>query len=52
MPPDPAQKPPGCPFAPRCPRRSAVCETSFPAWTRHPGGGGFACYHPLEAGHG
>jgi len=52
MPPDPAQKPPGCPFAPRCPRRSPVCETTFPAWTRHSGGGGFACYHPVEAGHG
>jgi oligopeptide/dipeptide ABC transporter ATP-binding protein len=56
MPPDPAQRPPGCSFAPRCPNRQADCETAFPAWKISAGGGGFACYHPAsggsEGGHG
>jgi len=30
QPPDLAQLPPGCPFAPRCPRRHARCETEYP----------------------
>jgi oligopeptide/dipeptide ABC transporter ATP-binding protein len=46
MPPDPAQRPPGCSFAPRCPRRRADCEVAVPPWTPSPGGGGFACLHP------
>ncbi len=30
QPPDLAQLPPGCPFAPRCPKRQAICETAYP----------------------
>src|SRR5262249_30734226 len=30
QPPDLAQLPPGCPFAPRCSRRDARCETEYP----------------------
>jgi oligopeptide/dipeptide ABC transporter ATP-binding protein len=30
QPPDLAQLPPGCPFAPRCPQRQPVCETTYP----------------------
>jgi oligopeptide transport system ATP-binding protein len=30
QPPDLARLPPGCPFAPRCPERQAVCDESFP----------------------
>ncbi|MCB8882183.1 ABC transporter ATP-binding protein [Acidisoma cellulosilytica] len=56
MPPDPAQRPPGCSFAPRCPNRQEDCEVSAPGWTQDAGGGGFACFHPAlataEATHG
>ena len=30
QPPDLARLPPGCPFAPRCPRRQPVCEEAYP----------------------
>jgi oligopeptide/dipeptide ABC transporter ATP-binding protein len=30
QPPDPARLPSGCPFAPRCPERQAVCAEKFP----------------------
>jgi oligopeptide/dipeptide ABC transporter ATP-binding protein len=30
QPPDLATLPPGCPFAPRCPRREPVCDQSYP----------------------
>jgi oligopeptide/dipeptide ABC transporter ATP-binding protein len=30
QPPDLARLPPGCPFAPRCPERQAVCDEAFP----------------------
>ena len=30
QPPDLAQLPPGCPFAPRCPKRQAICEMTYP----------------------
>jgi oligopeptide/dipeptide ABC transporter ATP-binding protein len=30
QPPDLAQLPPGCPFAPRCPRRQPICEEAYP----------------------
>jgi oligopeptide/dipeptide ABC transporter ATP-binding protein len=49
MPPDPAHRPMGCSFAPRCPNRQADCERVFPAWTSVAGGGGFACHHPATA---
>jgi len=31
QPPDLAELPPGCPFAPRCPERQAVCEQAPPS---------------------
>jgi oligopeptide/dipeptide ABC transporter ATP-binding protein len=38
QPPDLAQLPPGCPFAPRCPERHAACERELPqAVTVEPG---------------
>ena len=30
QPPDLAQLPPGCPFAPRCPKRQPICEEAYP----------------------
>jgi oligopeptide/dipeptide ABC transporter ATP-binding protein len=30
QPPDLARLPPGCPFAPRCPDRQPICETTYP----------------------
>jgi len=30
QPPDLGQLPPGCPFAPRCPKRQAICESAYP----------------------
>ena len=30
QPPDLASLPPGCPFAPRCPRRQPVCDEAYP----------------------
>ena len=30
QPPDLAHLPPGCPFAPRCPQRRAICEEAYP----------------------
>ncbi len=35
----------GCPFAPRCDRRTAICERDMPPLTEH-GGARVACYHP------
>jgi oligopeptide/dipeptide ABC transporter ATP-binding protein len=29
--PSPANPPPGCPFHPRCPRKTAICEHEWPA---------------------
>ncbi len=29
-PPEPGRRPPGCPFAPRCPEKMAVCDTAPP----------------------
>lgn len=45
-PPDPAFPPPGCRFAPRCPRAGAACRVE-PAWSGD-ARDGFACHHPLE----
>ncbi len=55
LPPDPAHRPPGCAFAPRCPRQIDVCSAVIPTWTVRPrGGGGHACHNPGAgaAGHG
>jgi peptide/nickel transport system ATP-binding protein len=45
MPPSPAKLPPGCAFAPRCPRADAAC-TEAPAMTDHGGGRAARCWHP------
>ncbi|MFC0281351.1 ABC transporter ATP-binding protein [Falsigemmobacter intermedius] len=51
-PPDIRNRPPGCPFAPRCPRASALCQARMPEFTplSPQGATGFACHHPFEAG--
>ena len=43
--PSPLERPPGCPFAGRCPRVQARCREAFPplAWSH---GHGFACWNP------
>jgi peptide/nickel transport system ATP-binding protein len=45
-PPDPQAPPPGCRFAPRCPRADAACHVT-PAWDGDRRDG-VACHHPLE----
>ena len=45
MPPSPIHLPPGCAFAPRCPRADAACAVA-PAMTAHAGGRGARCWHP------
>jgi peptide/nickel transport system ATP-binding protein len=40
--------PPGCAFAPRCPRASPACQTA-PATQRH-GARAFRCHHPIAEG--
>ena len=40
QPPDPGQKPPGCPFHPRCPSRvGEICDTEYPPAMRLDDGG-------------
>ena len=39
--------PPGCPFAPRCPKASSLCTTPPPL--RAEGARAVRCHHPLEA---
>jgi len=34
LPPDLARLPPGCPFAPRCERAEAICQTEFPPYVQ------------------
>jgi oligopeptide transport system ATP-binding protein len=34
LPPDVARLPPGCPFAPRCPRAEALCRQQFPPFVQ------------------
>lgn len=41
--PEPANMPPGCPFAPRCPRRQAICDTAVPPLVQTEPGGFAAC---------
>jgi peptide/nickel transport system ATP-binding protein len=45
MAPSPDALPPGCAFAPRCPRADAACA-AVPAMTGHPGGRAARCFHP------
>ena len=47
--PDPAHRPQGCAFAPRCPRAQANCRAIRPALVER-GGHAFACLHPLGEG--
>jgi peptide/nickel transport system ATP-binding protein len=44
-----ADRPPGCPFNPRCPRATAECLEPIPLATVEPGWD-LACIHPLPAG--
>jgi oligopeptide/dipeptide ABC transporter ATP-binding protein len=44
--PSPLDRPPGCPFAGRCPRALERCHEVFPPLARH-GGHGFACWNPV-----
>jgi peptide/nickel transport system ATP-binding protein len=48
LPPSPMSLPPGCAFAPRCPRADAACATA-PAAVSHPGGRETRCWHPHAA---
>jgi peptide/nickel transport system ATP-binding protein len=45
-PPDLAQLPPGCSFAPRCPRADDQCRAAFPPLREHRPGHAAACWHP------
>ena len=44
--PDPLAPPPGCAFAARCARASALCREARPTLSSG-GAGAFACHHPL-----
>jgi peptide/nickel transport system ATP-binding protein len=48
LPPSPMNLPPGCAFAPRCPRADAACA-SAPEAVSHPGGRETRCWHPHAA---
>jgi peptide/nickel transport system ATP-binding protein len=48
--PEPARLPPGCAFAPRCPRADAACALAPPALHALMPGHGAACLHPGPAG--
>jgi oligopeptide/dipeptide ABC transporter ATP-binding protein len=49
-PPDLAVIPPGCSFAPRCPRVQEDCRETSPALQQHEPGRWWACWHPLGKG--
>jgi peptide/nickel transport system ATP-binding protein len=49
MPPSLSDLPPGCAFAPRCPRSDAVCVAE-PAMTAHPQHRVARCWHPFSDG--
>jgi len=50
MPPSPMELPPGCAFAPRCPRADNAC-TAAPAMAGHGGDRATRCWHPhIETG--
>jgi oligopeptide/dipeptide ABC transporter ATP-binding protein len=44
--PSPLERPPGCPFAGRCPRALDRCRETFPPLARR-AGHGFACWNPV-----
>lgn len=44
--PSPADFPPGCRFADRCPAATTVCTTTRPPLTGDPSAHAFACHHP------
>jgi peptide/nickel transport system permease protein len=46
--PSPADFPPGCRFADRCPRASEICRTTTPALAGDGGRHLVACHHPAE----
>jgi peptide/nickel transport system ATP-binding protein len=48
LPPSPMNLPPGCAFAPRCPRADLACMTA-PEAVSHPGGRDVRCWHPHTA---
>jgi peptide/nickel transport system ATP-binding protein len=48
LPPSPMNLPPGCAFAPRCPRADTACDAA-PAMTSHPGTRAVRCWHPHTA---
>ncbi len=45
--PDPLNPPPGCPFAPRCPRADDRCRAEVPVLSRDDDSQSAACFHPL-----
>ncbi|WP_088284157.1 dipeptide ABC transporter ATP-binding protein [Kineosporia sp. A_224] len=47
--PSPIDKPPGCPFAPRCTFATDVCRTERPPLVELAPGRNVACHHPLTA---
>ena len=47
-PPSLVDPPPGCRFAPRCSRRTAMCEHVMPPETLAEAGRRYRCYHPLD----
>jgi oligopeptide/dipeptide ABC transporter ATP-binding protein len=49
-PPDPANLPPGCSFAPRCPSAADDCRQHRPELVEHAAGHRWACWHPCENG--
>ncbi|MHB1568432.1 MAG: oligopeptide/dipeptide ABC transporter ATP-binding protein, partial [Solirubrobacteraceae bacterium] len=48
IPPDLTQPPPGCRFAPRCPRATDQCREHEPPLTGDDPSHRFACWHPVE----
>jgi peptide/nickel transport system ATP-binding protein len=45
-PPSPGDEPPGCPFAPRCPRATEICADTDPRLEAVAAGQLAACHHP------
>jgi oligopeptide/dipeptide ABC transporter ATP-binding protein len=45
--PNPAERPTGCPFHPRCPQALEICHKENPGFTVI-SSQGFACWHPME----